>query len=285
MARFYERFLPKAWRSSDLTIPVVRLSGAIMAGGGPLRPTLSLASVAPVLERAFAYKESPVVALIINSPGGSPVQSNLIYQRIRSLAKEKNKKVIAFAEDAAASGGYMIACAADEIFVDPSSIVGSIGVVSSSFGFVEALKKLGVERRLHTAGQNKAILDPFKPENEADVARLKQLQLEIHDVFINLVKASRGTRLADDPDLFTGAFWTGAKAVSLGLADGLGDMRQTLKARFGEKTGFKLVTAPRGFLGRSAGLGAGMAGEMAAAAAGGFADAAEERVLWARFGL
>src|SRR5690606_16706874 len=166
-------------RSSVVTIPVIRLHGTIMSGGGQFRPSLSLASTAGLIEKAFAFDDAPAIAISINSPGGSPVQSRLIYKRIRDLAVEKNKRVLVFVEDVAASGGYMIAVAGDEIIADPSSIVGSIGVVSASFGFTELIKKLGVERRVHTAGQNKAVLDPFKPERKEDVERLKALQLEV----------------------------------------------------------------------------------------------------------
>ncbi|TIY02600.1 MAG: S49 family peptidase, partial [Mesorhizobium sp.] len=225
----------------------------------------------------------------INSPGGSPVQSRLIFRRIRDLATEKNKKVLVFVEDVAASGGYMIAIAGDEIFADPSSIVGSIGVVSASFGFPELLKKIGVERRVHTAGQNKAVLDPFKPEKKEDIERLKALQLDVHETFIDLVKDRRGPKLKDDPDLFTGLFWTGKKGLELGLVDALGDMRSVLKTRFGPKTQLKLITAPRGLFGRFGWFGSSRAGvsapEIAAAAASSVIDAAEERALWARFGL
>jgi signal peptide peptidase SppA len=284
------RLLPASLRSTDITIPVIRLNGAIMAGGNQFRPSLSLATTAAVIEKAFAFKQAPAVAISINSPGGSPVQSRLIYKRIRDLAREKNKRVIVFVEDAAASGGYMIALAGDEIVADPSSIVGSIGVVSSGFGFQEMIKKIGVERRVHTAGQNKAILDPFQPEKKEDVERLKTLQLEIHDTFIDMVKERRGAKLADDPDLFTGMFWTGKKGLELGLIDALGDMRSHLKQRYGEKTKLQLVSAPRGFFSRRIGLSqlsARISGgaEIAAAAADGLADAAQERALWARLGL
>lgn len=278
--RLFDRLLPASLRSSAPTIPVIRLQGAIMTGGNQFRPGLSLASTAGVIEKAFAFRDAPAVAVVINSPGGSPVQSRLIYKRIRDLAGEKNKRVIVFVEDAAASGGYMIALAGDEIVADPSSIVGSIGVVSSGFGFQELIRKIGVERRVHTAGQNKAILDPFQPEKKADVERLKALQLEIHDTFIDMVRERRGAKLADDPDLFTGLFWTGKKGLELGLVDALGDMRSFLKARYGEKTRLRLVSAPRGFFSRRLGL-----SNLAAFAADGLADVAHERALWARLGL
>ncbi len=287
MRSLLRRLLPKSMRRNGVTIPVVRLHGTIIAGGGQFRQNLSLASVASALEKAFAEKEAPAVAISINSPGGSPVQSRLIFQRIRDLAVEKNKKVLVFVEDVAASGGYMIAVAGDEIIADPSSIVGSIGVVSASFGFPELLKKIGVERRVHTAGKNKAVLDPFRPEREEDVEKLKELQLEVHETFIDLVKDRRGDRLSQDPELFTGQFWTGKRGLSLGLVDALGDMRGFLKGRYGSKTQLKLITAPRGLFGRRLGLfGSRMeATDIAGAVAGGVLEAAQDRSLWSRFGL
>ncbi len=286
MKKLFNRLLPKAWRSNAVTIPVIRLHGSIMAGGSQLRPALSLATTAGLIEKAFAL-DAPAIAISINSPGGSPVQSRLIYKRIRDLAAEKNRKVLVFVEDVAASGGYMIAVAGDEIIADPSSIVGSIGVVSASFGFPELLKKIGVERRVHTAGKNKAVLDPFRPERKEDVERLKSLQLEIHDTFIDLVRERRGVRLADDPDLFTGLFWTGKKGLELGLVDSLGDMRSVLKQRYGVKTRLRLISAQRGLLSRIGPFGSrgGAAPEMAAATVEGMLDAAQERALWSRFGL
>lgn len=293
MLSFLKRLLPSSLRSDVVTIPVIRLQGAIMAGGGQLRPTLSLASTAGVIEKAFAFKNAPAVAISINSPGGSPVQSRLIYQRIRDLAEEKNKRVLVFVEDVAASGGYMIAVAGDEIIADPSSIVGSIGVVSASFGFQDLLKKIGVERRVHTAGKNKAVLDPFREERPEDVERLKALQLEVHDTFIELVKDRRGVKLADDPELFTGLFWSGKRGLALGLVDALGDMRGFLRARYGDKVRLKLISPQRGLLGRRIGMiGSGLfaasqsdVADFAASAAMGVADAAEQRAIWARFGL
>jgi len=278
------RLLPRAWRSAGPVIPVIRLHGTIMSGGGQFRQSLSLASTAGVIEKAFAIKAAPAVAISINSPGGSPVQSRLIYRRIRDLAEEKGKHVIVFVEDVAASGGYMIAVAGDEIVADPSSIVGSIGVVSASFGFPELLKKIGVERRVHTAGQNKSVLDPFKPEKKEDVERLKALQLDVHETFIDLVKSRRAGKLADDPDLFTGQFWTGRRGVALGLVDTLGDMRSFLKARYGKDTELKLIAPSRGFFGRRLAM-FGVGADAAAAAAGGLIDAAAERALWSRYGL
>src|ERR1700753_3825271 len=239
--------LPERLRPGSAVVPVVRLSGVIGAVT-PLRPGMSLGGVARTLERAFATKNAKAVALVINSPGGSPVQSRQIYLRIRQLAAEKKLPVLVFVEDVAASGGYMIACAGDEIFCDPSSILGSIGVVGGSFGFQELIKKVGVERRLYTVGTHKAMLDPFLPENPDDVARLKALQREIHAIFISLVKQSRGARLKGADDLlFTGEYWAGETSVSLGLADGIGDLRSTLRARYGEKV-LTPVIAPAGGL-------------------------------------
>src|ERR1700712_3424054 len=215
--------------------PVVRLSGVIGAVT-PLRPGMSLAGVAKTLERAFATKNAKAVALVINSPGGSPVQSRQIYLRIKQLAAEKKLPVLVFVEDVAASGGYMIACAGDEIFCDPSSLLGSIGVVGGTFGFQELIKKIGVERRLYTAGEHKAMLDPFLPEDPDDVARIKALQREIHAIFIALVRQSRGARLKGaDEVLFSGEYWAGETSLSLGLADAIGDLRSTLRARYGDQ--------------------------------------------------
>ncbi len=285
MARFIRKLLPRRWRPDHIEIPVVRLHGTIMAGNSRFRNDLSLSSTAGMLEEAFSDKDAPAVAISINSPGGSPVQSRLIYRRIRDLAAEKNQKVHVFVEDVAASGGYMIAVAGDEIIADPSSIVGSIGVVSASFGFTELIKKIGVERRVHTAGSNKSTLDPFKPENKQDIEHLKALQLEIDETFINLVKERRGEKLSDNPDLFTGLFWTGIRGLELGLIDGLGDMRSHLQSQYGPKTKLKLIAPPRGLFGRklpSAEIGFGGIG---AGFAEGIVNAAEERALWSRFGL
>src|SRR5882757_10027973 len=247
MERLME-LLPARLRPGIVVVPVVRLSGVIGAVT-PLRPGMSLAGVARTLERAFEIKNAKAVALVINSPGGSPVQSRQIYVRIRQLAVEKKLPVLVFVEDVAASGGYMIACAGDEIFCDPSSILGSIGVVGGAFGFQDLIKKIGVERRLYTAGEHKAMLDPFLPENPEDVARVKALQREIHAIFIALVKQSRGGRLKGaDEVLFTGEYWAGETSVSLGLADAIGDMRSTLRARYGDKVKTPVVAPAAGML-------------------------------------
>lgn len=289
MLRLIKKLLPKKLRSSHIEIPVVRLQGAIMSGGNSLRSTLSLAGCAEILEKAYKDKEAPAVAISINSPGGSPVQSRLIFQRIRDLASENNKKTYVFVEDVAASGGYMIALAGDEIIADPSSIVGSIGVVSSSFGFTELIKKIGVERRVYTAGSNKVTLDPFLPEKAEDIARLKELQLDIHDIFISMVKERRGSKLADDADLFTGLFWTGGKSLELGLIDGLGDMRTYLRKIYGDKVKLKLIQAQRGFLSKQFGSISSKTTLDFAHISEQFTDQAiskiEERAIWSRYGL
>jgi signal peptide peptidase SppA len=284
------QYLPARFRPGAAVVPVVRLSGVIGAVT-PLRPGMTLAGVARVLERAFSVRNAKAVALVINSPGGSPVQSRQIYLRIKQLAAEKKLKVLVFVEDVAASGGYMIACAGDEILCDPSSILGSIGVVGGSFGFQEAIKRLGIERRLYTAGAHKAMLDPFLPENADDVAKLKAIQREIHQIFIALVKESRGARLkgADDA-LFTGEYWAGDSAIALGLADGIGDLRSTLRARYGEKVLTPVIAQPTGLmsglLGRkSPGAGQLSALESVAGLPEELISAIETRAIWAKFGF
>ena len=281
-------WLPARLRRGSGVVPVVRLSGLIGAVT-PLRPGMSLAGIARTLERAFAVKNAKAVALVINSPGGSPVQSRQIYLRIRQLATEKKLPVLVFVEDVAASGGYMIACAGDEIFCDPSSILGSIGVVGGSFGLQELIKKVGVERRLYTAGKHKAMLDPFLPEDPEDVARVKALQREIHAIFIALVKQSRGTRLkATDDVLFTGEYWAGETSVSLGLADAIGDLRSTLRGRYGDKVSTPVIAPATGML--SGLLGRRSAGTLASLeGVSGLPDelisALESRAIWAKFGF
>jgi len=283
-------YIPARLRRGAAVVPVVRLSGLIGAVT-PLRPGMSLTGVAKTLERAFATKHARAVALVINSPGGSPVQSRQIYLRIRQLAAEKKLPVLVFVEDVAASGGYMIACAGDEIFCDPSSILGSIGVVGGSFGFQELIQKIGVERRLYTAGAHKAMLDPFLPENPDDVARVKALQREIHAIFIALVKQSRGSRLKGADDLlFTGEYWAGETSVLLGLADAIGDLRSTLRARYGDKVLTPVIAPATGILSSLLGrksAGAGMLASLDGIA--GLPDevisALETRAIWAKFGF
>ncbi|MGY8993100.1 MAG: S49 family peptidase [Rhodospirillales bacterium] len=266
------------FRNAPPLVTVLRLSGVIGGGTGPLRRGLSLSNLAPSIERAFAPSRLSAVALAINSPGGSPVQSALIAGRIRAMADEKKVPVFAFAEDAVASGGYWLACAADEIFADASSIVGSIGVVSGGFGFTELIRRIGVERRLHTSGEHKGMLDPFSREDPEDVGRLKSIQDDIYQAFIAHVRERRGARLkASNEILFSGAFWTGQRALELGLIDGLGDLRGIMRERFGEKVCLKVVDARRTWL-RSPGVTAGPWAEAAI-------SAVEDRLWWGRLGL
>jgi signal peptide peptidase SppA len=276
--------LPSRFRTRHPVVPVVRLSGAIGAVM-PLRAGLAMSNVAPLLERAFSVPNAKAVALVINSPGGSAAQSHLIFRRIRALAEEKQRPVFAFVEDAAASGGYMIACAADEIFADPASIVGSIGVVSAGFGFDRLIERFGIERRVHTAGDNKAMLDPFQPEDPKDVERLKSLQRSIHEVFEALVRSRRGAKLQmDNSELFSGAFWVGREALGLGLIDGLGDIRTILRERFGEKVQLRMIEPARPPLLRRL-LGQGSAGQSSLLDPSEILGAVEERSAWSRLGL
>ena len=281
------KLLPQRFRSDIPIVPVVRLSGVIGVSS-PLKPGLTLSSVARVLERAFTTRNARAVALSINSPGGAAVQSHLIFQRVRQLAEENEVPVIAFVEDVAASGGYMIACAADEIICDASSIIGSIGVVGGSFGFTKLIDKLGIERRLYTSGERKVMLDPFLPEKPEDVDRLKSIQKEIHEGFIGLVQTRRGAKLdSREKTLFTGEFWIGNRARELGLVDAIGDLRSALRARYGEEVKTPLI-AERGLLGRrTPGIGGAMVEQFLDRP--GFVDeivaALEARALWARYGL
>jgi len=290
LARTFDRvraIVPRRFRADIPVVPVVRLSGVI-GFSTPLKPGLTLASCARSLDRAFAFRKPRAVALLINSPGGSAVQSHFIFKRIRALSEEKQVPVLAFVEDVAASGGYMIACAADEIVADASSIVGSIGVVGGSFGFHRLLDKIGVERRLYTSGERKAMLDPFLPEKPEDVERLKAIQKEIHEMFIALVKGRRGDKLAGpESDLFSGEFWPGSQALGLGVIDRLGDLRSTLRERFGEKVVMPLVAAERGLFGRRIpGIGERIgAGWDRPGLADDVISALEARAWWARYGL
>ncbi len=260
-------------------VALVRLEGLIAARSGPFGG-LNLAGVNPVLERAFGLKRLQAVFLAINSPGGSPVQSSLIARRIRQLAEEKNVPVVAVAEDAAASGGYWLACAADEIVADPASVLGSIGVISAGFGFQEAMGRLGIERRLRTAGSEKSLNDPFRPQAPQEEARLEELLTELHTEFKDWVRSRRGAKLkAPEEQLFTGRFWTGRKALEFGLCDRLGDARGEARRRFGDEVrvvtiGPKRRRFPLGLLGGAS-----------AAMASGIAQIAEERAAWGRLGL
>jgi serine protease SohB len=276
----------RAWpgfRPRGPVVPVVRLSGVI--GGAPLRGLgLSLQGLNPVLERAFKIRGAKAVALSINCPGGSPVQSALIAGRIRALAGDKNLPVIAFIEDVGASGGYWLALAADEVFATTSSIIGSIGVVHASFGFAAVLERLGIERRLYTAGSKKSMLDPFRPQDPEDVDRLMEIMGEIHTDFKGMVRERRGRRLsAGDADLFEGQIWTGRKALELGLIDGLGDVHGTLKERFGEKVKLPQIGAAKPWWRRRLSVRSEAAD--ARALVDGALDAGAERALWARYGL
>lgn len=277
-----QKIVTKALGKENTIVPLVRLYGTISAEQKPGR--INITSVNPLLEKAFKIKAAPVVAIAINSPGGSPVQSRLVSNRIRALAKQYDKKVMVFVEDVAASGGYFIAVAGDEIFADPSSIVGSIGVIYAGFGFEKAIEKIGVTRRIHTAGRNKSSLDPFVAEKPEDVERLKGFELDIHQVFIDHVKAHRTGKLkADDDALFTGEWWTAGRGLDLGLIDAIGDVHETLRARFGDDVRIKMIAPKRSLfqmptLGLSAGVTAG-------AIASETLTALEERALWSRFGL
>ncbi|MBX6366443.1 MAG: S49 family peptidase [Rhodospirillales bacterium] len=262
-------------------VAVIRFHGVI-APRGPR--TLSLAGMAEAIERAFALKHVAAVALVINSPGGSPVQSALLHRRIRQLAAEKSVPVLAFTEDVAASGGYWLACAGDEIWAEETSIVGSIGVVTATFGFKEAISRLGIERRLYTAGERKRLLDPFLEENPEGVERLRAVQNEMHAAFKELVRARRGSRLAaDDGTLFNGDIWTGRTALKLGLVDGIGDLRGVLRERFGPEVRLRPIESRRRrrwlpsvpFRTRRDPLD--LVADLFALV--------EERLLWARFGL
>jgi serine protease SohB len=276
--------IPRRFRGDIPVVPVMRLSGVI-GMSTPLKPGLTLAGVARTLDRLFAVRNAAAVALIINSPGGSPAQSHLIFRRIRDLAQEKKRRVLAFVEDAAASGGYMIACAADEIIADPNSIVGSIGVVGGSFGFDKLIAKIGVERRLYTSGEHKAMLDPFLPEDAGDVERLKSLQCDIHRDFIALVKARRsGKLMGPESDLFSGEYWTGRRALEFGLVDAVGDLHSALRERFGDKVVTPLMSADRTLFGRRV-MGVGGSEFTAAGLAEDVISALEARAIWARYGL
>ena len=296
MERIVERLRPwLTWlpverlRHPPPTVAVLRLSGPI-GQIGSLRTGMSLARIAPLIERAFALPQLKAVALAINSPGGSAAQAALIAKRIRDLATEKNVPVVAFAEDVAASGGYWIACAADEIYADANSIIGSIGVIAASFGFPDLLRRIGVQRRVYTAGERKSMLDPFQPEEPDDIERLRAVQHQIHQNFQDWVHIRRGDRLKGlDGELFSGEFWVGPRALELGLIDGLGDLRTKMRGVFGEDVRLKLVAPSTSWLRRRRSIFAEAGGFDFSLSPGGFAadliSAIETRSLWSRFGL
>ncbi len=260
-------------------VPHVRLTG-IIGSAGRFRQGMDLAGQKDILKKAFSFKKISHVAISINSPGGSPVQSHLIYSYIRELADKKKIKVLIFAEDVAASGGYLISCAGDEIYANSSSIIGSIGVISASFGFKDLIQKIGVERRVYTAGKNKSTLDPFVEEKEEDVKRLKSIQLELHDDFIKVVETSRGSKLKEPEknNIFTGEFWTGKTALKLGLIDGIGNADQILKEKFGDKVIIKKFEKQKGFIAKK--LSSSIDNQVDS-----IANILEERAQWQKFGL
>jgi signal peptide peptidase SppA len=271
-------------------VPVLRFSGPI-GMAAPLRPGISISQTASGIEKAFTMSKLPSVAVVINSPGGSAVQSSLIFRRLRQLAEENGKTVYVFCEDVAASGGYYLALAGDEIYADPSSIIGSIGVIFASFGFDKAIEKLGISRRVYTAGEDKDALDSFKPERPEDVERIKAIQRDVHDVFIGIVKERRAGRLkGPDQELFSGAFWSGPKALELGLIDGVSDIRTKMRELHGDKVRLKMIQFDKGGLlsrlRRIPGIsGYGDLTHGRLAIAEDLISAVEIRALWSRFGL
>ena len=274
--------------TSGPVVPVLRFTGPI-GMATPLRQGLSLATVAGGIERAFKLSRLPTVAVIVNSPGGSPVQSSLIFKRLRQMAEKHKKKVYVFCDDVAASGGYYLAVAGDEIYADACSIIGSIGAISGGFGFVEAIEKLGVERRIYASGTAKSQLDPFKRENPEDVARLTQILEEIHDAFIGVVKERRGAQIeAPDKEVFSGAFWSAPRAMELGLIDGITDLRTKMQELHGEKVRLRVVPLSRGgllsMLRRPNVERLGLTGS-GGALADDLLSAAEARALWYRYGI
>jgi signal peptide peptidase SppA len=282
-------YLPASWINRGPLVPVLRFSGPIGLVT-PLRPGLSLSTSAAAIDKAFSMRGAKAVAIQINSPGGSAVQSMLIYKRIRALAAEKGLKVYVFAEDVAASGGYLLALAGDEIYADPSSIVGSIGVITATFGLNEMIAKIGVQRRVYTAGKSKDTLDPFLPEKPEDVERIKSLQRDVHAAFIDLVKERRGAKIVSPgEDLFTGEFWSGKRALDFGLIDGFGDVRGKMRETFGDDVRLKLVMPSTSWLRRRRSIFAEASALDLGFFSGGFAadliSAIEARALWSRFGL
>ncbi len=256
----------------------IKLSGVI-GNVGKFKEGIDFSGQEEIIKKAFSIKKSLVVAISINSPGGSPVQSHLLYKFIREQAKKHKKKVIVFTEDVAASGGYLIACAGDEIYANPSSIVGSIGVIYSSFGFKDLIKKIGIQRRVYTAGKNKSTLDPFLEEKEEDINRLKSIQLELHEEFIKVVEESRAAKLKKDNgvELFSGEFWSGKKAKELGLIDGLGNADQILKEKFGEDVEIKKFEKSKGWLAKKLSSSEYQTEKLI--------NILEERSIWQRYGF
>ena len=258
-------------------IPHIKLSGVI-GNVGKFKQGIDFSGQEEIILKAFSVKKAPCVAITINSPGGSPVQSHLIYNFIRQLAEKNKKKVIVFAEDVAASGGYLIACAGDEIYANSSSIIGSIGVIYSSFGFTELIKKIGVERRVHTAGKNKSTLDPFLDEKKEDIERLKNIQLDLHKDFIDVVEKSRGSKLKkSEVELFTGEFWSGSKAKNLGLVDQIGDASQVLKDKYGEDVIIKKFEKSKSWLSKKLSSSSDRVDQLS--------NILEEKSIWQRYGL
>ena len=268
----------KSLFSSSINIPTLRLSGVI-GQAGFMRSGLNLSTLDKLIEKLFSDKKSPAVAIIINSPGGSPTQSSLIANKIIKKSKEKNKKVLSFVEDVAASGGYWLACASDEIYIDINSILGSIGVISPGFGYVDLIKKIGVERRVYTSGKSKSFLDPFKKEKIEDIDRLKDIQEQIHENFISYVKSRRGSRIDknSEDEVFSGLFWVGQKAVDLGLADGIGEINDVIKNKFGKKAKIKYIDQKKSFIQRK--LSSSLIDTES------ILQKIEEKAIWSRFGL
>ena len=260
-----------------IIIPHIRLAGVI-GSAGRFKQGIDFSGQQEIIKKAFSFKKAESIAISINSPGGSPVQSHLIHDYIRQLAKKNKKKVIVFAEDVAASGGYLIACAGDEIYANSSSIIGSIGVIYSSFGFTELIKKIGVERRVHTAGKNKSTLDPFLDEKKEDIERLKNIQLDLHKDFIEVVEKSRGSKLKKlELELFSGEFWSGSKAKELGLIDEVGDANKVLREKFGDDVVIKKFEKTKGWLSKKLSSSNDHVDQLA--------NILDEKSVWQRYGL
>ncbi len=268
----------KSLFSSSITIPALRLSG-IIGQAGFMRNGLNINSLDKLIDKLFSFKKSPAVVIVINSPGGSPTQSSLIASKIIKKSKENNKKVITFVEDVAASGGYWLACAGDEIFIDNNSIIGSIGVISPGFGYVDLIKKIGIERRVYTSGKSKSFLDPFKEEKKEDITRLKKIQEQIHENFITYVKSRRNEKIKKEnyDEVFSGLFWVGEKSVELGLSDGIGSLDDILKQRYGKKVKIKFIDQKKSFLQKKLSSSLINSEELI--------QSIEERALWSRYGL